>query len=426
VFGRGLHLSHAHHADRPHPLRRQVLISILIAALLALIALLLLPPRAHGNFVYWTDSNANTIARTKLNGTGTNLNLITGLDNPHGIAIDSKFIYWSQGNNTTGSIGRANLDGTGANPNFIPHSAGVNTPMGIAVTTSGVYWAQGGSIGHANLDGGSPNSAFIPVPGLVPCGAAADQNFVYWLDSGGLAKQIGRAKLDGSSPEPNFITVSANCGIAADSSFLYWGTDMKSVGRAPVAGGTPDNNFIQSAATSTGAVCGVGVNPQYAFWVNNSLNLSVTSFVGRANLSGTSPNPNFVQTGPNPCLLAVAPSNKITINSVTRKKKKGTAIVNAKVPGPGQVGIANTGIQDVAATATVKQAGLTLTAAGSFKLPIKPIGKTRKKLKKQVRKKGKGKVKVTAFVSFLPAGVAGVFNSEPVKVKLIKRGNKRH
>ena len=66
-----------------------------------------------------------------------------------------------------------------------------------------------------------------------------------------------------------------------------------------------------------------------------------------------------------------------------------------------------------------------MTGASSFKLPVKPKGKTAKKLNKQVKKKGKGKVKVKAFVTFLPAGVAGVTNSQPVKTKLIKQRKKK-
>jgi hypothetical protein len=47
-------MPHAHRQDHPHPLRRQIVVAIAVAALLAAIALLLLPPRADGNLVYWT------------------------------------------------------------------------------------------------------------------------------------------------------------------------------------------------------------------------------------------------------------------------------------------------------------------------------------------------------------------------------------
>jgi hypothetical protein len=57
VLGRGVHLPHAHHADHPHPLRRRIAFTIAVAALLAAMALLIAPPHAHGNFVYWTNTS---------------------------------------------------------------------------------------------------------------------------------------------------------------------------------------------------------------------------------------------------------------------------------------------------------------------------------------------------------------------------------
>ena len=129
MFGR--RLSHAGHSDQgehPHPLRRRVALTLLAAALLATLALLIAPPHAHGNFVYWANGTTpGSIGRAKINGTGANNNFITGLDQPSAVAVDSRFIYWSEGPNR---IGRANLDGTGSNPNFITN--GVTNPLGLA------------------------------------------------------------------------------------------------------------------------------------------------------------------------------------------------------------------------------------------------------------------------------------------------------
>jgi hypothetical protein len=56
VFGRRLsHAGHSHHAGHPHPLRRRIVLTIVAAALLALLALLIAPPHAHGNFVFLVD-----------------------------------------------------------------------------------------------------------------------------------------------------------------------------------------------------------------------------------------------------------------------------------------------------------------------------------------------------------------------------------
>ncbi len=87
---------------------------------------------------------------------------------------------------------------------------------------------------------------------------------------------------------------------------------------------------------------------------------------------------------------------------------------------------------DVNATeAGVKQVGLTLTQASPFPLAVKPVGKTAKKLKKQIKKqlrkkrKAKAKANVTAFIHFVPAGVAGVPNTQQVSVTLVKQAKKK-
>lgn len=396
----------------------------LAATLATALVLLILPPIANANFVYWTNQGGTTIGRAKINGTGVNNSFISGLDNPHGVAVDSKYIYWSQGSATTGSIGRANLDGSGANSNFVPHTPEINQPFGVAVTATAVFWAEVNQfVGRANLDGSSPQPQFINLgsPGHSACGITADNSFLYWTDTA-VSGAIGRDSQAGGAPSTDFISgavADANCGAAVDNSFIYW-SGVGTVGRAAVDGSGATDSFIPAAG---GAVGGVAVNSQYLFWVNPTS----PTFIGRSNINGTAPNSTFIVGPSSPRLIAAAPSNKITVNSVSHKKKKGTATINAKVPGPGQVTMNQTSTPpDVNATAAaVKQQGLTITAASSFKLAVKPVGKTAKKLKKQVKKKGRGKVKQTVFIHFVPAGVAGVPNDQAVTVTLVKQGKKK-
>jgi hypothetical protein len=118
---------------------------------------------------------------------------------------------------------------------------------------------------------------------------------------------------------------------------------------------------------------------------------------------------------------------------VSKNKKKGTASISAKVSGPGQVTLNQTSTPpDVNATeASVKQVALTITQASSFSLPVKPQGKTAKKLNKQIKKqlrkkrKAKAKVKVTTFIHFVPAGLAGVPNTQQVNVTLVRQKSKK-
>jgi len=423
VFGRTWHLPHWG-SDHPHPRLRQAVLTILAALLLAMVVLMLLPPHAHGNFVYWANDGASgSIGRAKINGNGPNNAFIPGQNDPRAVTVDSKFIYWT--NNTPPSIGRANLDGTNPNPNFI--TTGVSQPTGIAVTqNNGIYWVNStgtDNIGHANIDGTNPVASFITPAGTNTQGLAADQSFVYWLDSfsdpGG---KIGRAPLGGGSSDPNFIGgLGTNEGLAVDPSFVYSTNSLTGIDRTSIGGGNPQFNFIANASTNPAAQRGVAVNSQYIFWSDAD-----NARIGRANINGSAVNPNLAPASSQAAMMAAAPSNKVTINSITKKKNKGTATINAKVPGPGQVSLANAGTQDVNATAAnVKQQGLTITAASSFKLAVKPVGKTAKKLKKQLKKKSKAKVKVKVFVTFVPAGVAGVPNSDPVNITLVKQRKKR-
>jgi hypothetical protein len=423
VFGRRLsHAGHSHHDGHDHPVRRRVLLTLLAAAVLAALALLIAPPHANGNFVYWANgATSGSIGRAKINGTGLNSNFIPATS-PSAVAVDSKFVYWQQPD----SIGRANLDGTGANSSYV--TTGASTAIGLAVTSSALFWASDAThIGRVNIDGTNPQPNFITAPGSVICDIAADSNFVYWADSGD--QRIGRAPVGGGAAEPNFITGAGNvqCGIAVDRSYLYWATretptSSYSIARAPLTGGAPSLSFVPNPAPSGKAPCGVAVNSQYVFW--GSASPGGNDPLGRANIGGGSPTPTFITPGTQACLVAAAPSNKITVNSITKKKKKGTATINAKVPSPGQVTLNQTSSPpDVNATAaTVKQVGLTVTQASSFKLPVKPKGKTAKKLKKQLKKKNKAKVKVKVFIHFAPAGVAGVPNTKQLTIALVKKG----
>jgi hypothetical protein len=400
----------------------------LVALLTAFTALLITAAEASANFVYWANDNGTSIGRAKINGTGANNSFITGVDGVHGVAIDSNFIYWTTLSSGVSTIGRANLDGSGANNQFI--TTNVTAPTSIAVASSGIYWTNevgmgGTSIGRANLDGSGPNPNFIPGP-VNTCGLAADSSFLYFF---GDATHIGRATLDGTSVDRTFITIPEHfCGLAVDPSFLYWSTGApNTVGRVPVGGGSANPSFVP-AGTATGGPCGVAVTSQYLFWGNQD-----AKTIGRSNIDGGAPNPTLIGGPTQPCQLGAAPSNKITVSSITKKKKKGNAVIAAKVPGPGQITLNQVSTPpDVNATAAaVKNIGLTITQASSFNLAVKPVGKTAKKLNKQIKKqlrkkrKAKATVKQTVFIHFVPAGVAGVPNTQQVNVTLVKQRAKK-
>jgi hypothetical protein len=69
------------------------------------------------------------IGRANLDGTRPDANFIRKVTSPYGVAVDSGFVYWAV-NCSCGAIARANLDGTGANESFI---TGTTFPKGVAV-----------------------------------------------------------------------------------------------------------------------------------------------------------------------------------------------------------------------------------------------------------------------------------------------------
>ena len=76
--------------------------------------------------VYWSNFNSGTIGRANLDGTGIKQDFITGAVEPVGVAVDSAHVYWA---NVRFNIGRADLDGTGVNQNF----ARADAPQAVAV-----------------------------------------------------------------------------------------------------------------------------------------------------------------------------------------------------------------------------------------------------------------------------------------------------
>src|SRR5436305_1154757 len=99
-----------------------------------------------GAYVYWANANGPgpVLPRVNLDGTGANPNFITGVNSAQGVSVDSAHVYW--GNNSfPPSIGRANLDGTGVNQNFIAVAGsptGTGSVTGVAVDGAHVYWAN--------------------------------------------------------------------------------------------------------------------------------------------------------------------------------------------------------------------------------------------------------------------------------------------
>ncbi len=271
-----------------------------------------------GAFVYWDNNRSETpgvMGRADLDGSGANLGFVQGADNPCGVAVDAHYIYWALATGTT--IARANLDGSNVDPNFI---TGATSPCGVAVDGQHIYWANGGeytgsTIGRANLDGTSVNESFISGADN-PDAVAVDGTYIYWANRGpeyaGNAT-IGRAKLDGTSVNQSFITgASSPCGIAVDSAHVYWTNqpvvlvqvgggqgytyETNTIGRANLDGGSPNQSFITGlpGIPMPPTLCGLAVDSAHLYWTLDEAAGAFVPSIGRANLDGSAVNESFI------------------------------------------------------------------------------------------------------------------------------------
>jgi hypothetical protein len=269
-----------------------------VAVALAALAVILPAIAARADaFVYWSGNpraGEGFIGRAPLTG-GSPSFLLSNLFGAEGLAVDTNFIYWANGPNF---IGRANVNGTNPNENFIGF---IGTPTALAVdSTHGfIYWVDqhAGTIGRASVSGGSINDSLIHTLGPAT-GVAVDptHGFVYWsLNPRAGAGLIGRANLDGSSP--NFTLVSnlfGAQGITVDSNFLYWANGPDEIGRANLDGSSPNPSFVIGARVGTptgapaGTPTGLAVDGTSVYWADH-----VDETIGRAPVSGGSTVNNF-------------------------------------------------------------------------------------------------------------------------------------
>ena len=232
---------------------------LLTLAVLAVSALTILSASADA-YLYWANGGMDTIGRANLDGTGVNQSFITGAGNPGGVAVDADHVYWANG-------------GSGHDRPRQPrrHAASTRasspapTPAGVAVDAGHVYWANAGTgtIGRANLDGTGVEPELhhrrqLPRRGRgrrrphllgerqhghdrprqprrhgrrpelhhrrrrLPCGRRGRRR--PRLLGEPRPDTIGRANLDGTRrrPELHHAAPSVPCGVAVDASHVYW------------------------------------------------------------------------------------------------------------------------------------------------------------------------------------------------------------
>lgn len=208
----------------------------------------------------------------------------------------------------TTSIARANLDGSLFQEKFI--DTGWGGICAIAVDSSHVYWADGHdhTIGRANLDGTAVDNDFITLADQThPCGLALDSEYLYWPNLG--TDTIGRAQLDGSEIDESFIlTVPHPCAIAVNQTGIYWASETEDeIWRTDIGGVNGPELVIDENATDS---CGLALAGPHLFWVESD-----AGTIGRANLDGSEPLPTFITGGHYPVSLLMHGGRLYWINA---------------------------------------------------------------------------------------------------------------
>lgn len=124
-------------------------------------------------YLYWTAEHY--LARVALSGGIPQMVHQEENSSFCGVAVDETHVYWG---GFEKSIGRAELDGSHAEPSFI---TGIKRPCGIALEGSRIYWTVNdvpGSIQGTDLQGGHAVETIIDQAAGIPCGLAADSTVV--------------------------------------------------------------------------------------------------------------------------------------------------------------------------------------------------------------------------------------------------------
>jgi hypothetical protein len=249
-----------------------------VIAALGLAGLAILPATA-GAYVYWVDNFERAIGRAGLNGSGADPSFVAtgGQGYPAQVAVDRGHLYWAT---TSGAaVGRANLDGSGVKPSQarlldrdLRQEDRPRQPRRLSGEPELHHRPQRGALQPGGrrwphlLDQclrGRPHdrARFITATGA-PTGIAVDAGHIYWANTadGVDADTIGRANLDGSGLDQSFISGATDpIGVAVDAQHVYWTNGPGTIGRANLDGSGIDQSFISGLSTNLFGIAADGL-----------------------------------------------------------------------------------------------------------------------------------------------------------------------
>ena len=399
----------------------------LFAAFL-LVLPLALAPRAEA-YIYWAgcgdrDCTRVDLGRANLDGSNADPSFISGAGFfPQGVAfgpglaVSASHVYWTSEDGT--SIGRAKLDGSGINLSFIASGFA----DGLAVSASHVYWTSPNSIGRANLDGTGVNPSFISGAGFFPVGVAVDARHIYWATqpaSEFVQGSIGRANLNGTGVDPSFIAEAGfyPFGVAVDAGHIYWTSDggANAIARAKLDGTHVDESFISLG----GFPFAVAVDANHVYWAHY-LPRPGPSSIGRANLNGTHVEKRFIggaDLQADVAAIAVSPKLAGKATAATTQGQSGKEIVvRVRLRAKEQLTAKASGKIKVNPTYKLRSKKAKLATGETKTLRLKPKKAKAKRIARALKRGKKANAKLTVKLTDLAGNTA----TERLRVRL-KRG----
>nr|XP_006815763.1 PREDICTED: low-density lipoprotein receptor-related protein 5-like [Saccoglossus kowalevskii] len=180
---------------------------------------------SHTDTLYWTDISLRAIAKTRLDGSQSEIIIDQDIMYPDGIAIDTEneMLYWAD--SEVDRIESASYDGSNRRP-LVVYDMDEPRALILHQTQQVLYWSDWGKdprIEACHVDG--TNRRIIVQDDLgMPLGLAFDtlEEKLYWCDSS--RHVIESCNLDGSGRQAVFdIAADSSCyGLVVTDTYVYW------------------------------------------------------------------------------------------------------------------------------------------------------------------------------------------------------------
>ena len=205
------------------------------------------------------------------------------------------YIYWGQEQPYKSGIGRAALDGTEVNSNYVPSAGGTYAfTRGVAANGTDVFWGNNNpgsttgfappTTGRLHLADGSVSQSFAPITGQSLTGLAVSATHIYYTSNNQDTSEVGRTPIQGGNQFQSITSVFGEpnphtCGVAVDDKYMYWANETtNSIGRAELANFSTKDQVVEGdwlplpdPPGTVSSPCGVAVDGSYVYWGINTV-----------------------------------------------------------------------------------------------------------------------------------------------------------